>query len=111
MGLLESHKFGHHATQGGDYENFVDLHKQGRLSNMLECYMDDYVALALPTTQAQLEHVSTAIMTDIHDVFPEDDDDEGDPISLKKLKTLEGMWAPQKNILGFTFDGIKKLFG
>ena len=76
VGSLESHSFGHHATQGDEYKNFVDLHEQGQLSYMLEFYMGNYVALALPTTRAQLKHVSTAIMTGIHDVFPEYDDDE-----------------------------------
>jgi hypothetical protein len=47
-------------------------------------------------------------MFGIHDVFPADQDDANDPISLKKLKQLEGQWALEKEILGFDFDGEDK---
>ena len=70
--------------------------------------MDDYISLAIPTSQQQLEHVANAVMTGIHDVFPPNEDDEEDPISLKKLKKFEVMWLLYKDILGFTFDGLEK---
>ena len=47
-------------------------------------------------------------MTGIHDVFPEDEDKEHDPILYKKLCKLEGESAMVKDILGFAFDGNKK---
>ena len=47
-------------------------------------------------------------MTGVHDAFPEDEVDENDPLSLKKLIKEEGMWDVVKNILGFTFDGEQK---
>jgi hypothetical protein len=47
-------------------------------------------------------------MFGIHDVFPANEKDENDPISLKKLKQLEGQWALEKEILGFDFDGVDK---
>ena len=37
---------------------------------MLEVYMDNYIALAIPRNQDQLHHVANTIMTGIHDVFP-----------------------------------------
>ena len=43
---------------------------------VLEVYMDDYIALAIPSIQDQLHHVSNAIMTGINDVFPQDKDDK-----------------------------------
>jgi hypothetical protein len=55
-----------------------------------------------------MRHVGNAVMHGIHDVFPPDGDEENDPISLKKLRKLEAMWALQKEILGFDFDGLKK---
>ena len=45
-----------------------------------------------------MEHVATAIMTGIHNVFPADIDNSNDPISEKKL--LKGV--------GFDFDGKQK---
>jgi hypothetical protein len=45
----------------------------------------------------------------IHDVFPANDDDNGNnPISEKKLKQLEAQYATLKTQLGFHFDGITK---
>jgi hypothetical protein len=38
-------------------------------------------------------------------VFPANVIDEEDPISFKKIMKGEGVWALQKDILGFTFDG------
>ena len=70
--------------------------------------MDDYISLAIPTSQEQLTHVATAIMMGVHDVFPADINDDNDPLSLKKLEKLEAMWALHKDIPGFTFDGVEK---
>ena len=48
-------------------------------------------------------------MTGIHDVFPANDEDDGDdPISEKKLKKGEGQYSTVKTLLGFDFDGINK---
>ena len=43
---------------------------------MLEVYMDDYIVLAIPRIQDQLHHVTSAMMTGIHDVFPLEKDDK-----------------------------------
>ena len=71
-------------------------------------YVDDYISLAIPRDKKDLVHVANAVLQGIHDVFPADNNDEEDPISLKKLKKLEAMWALHKDILGFTFDGVEK---
>jgi hypothetical protein len=55
--------------------------------------------------QKQLEHVAEAVLHGIHDVFPANIINEEDPISFKKIMKGEGVWALQKDILGFTFDG------
>jgi hypothetical protein len=52
---------------------------------MVEVYVDDFMSLVNPVSQEQLQHVATAVMTGIHDVFPEDAVDSNDPISEKKL--------------------------
>ena len=44
----------------------------------------------------------------IHDVFPKYDEDDNDPISLKKLKKHDGSLALQKDMLGFMFNGDGK---
>jgi hypothetical protein len=74
----------------------------------VEVYVDDYIALAIPTSQHQLKHVANAVMHGVHDVFPPAEEDTEDALSFKKLLKLEGMWAHVKDILGFTFDGLEK---
>ncbi len=39
---------------------------------------------------------------------PPDDIDDGDPISLRKLKKLDAAWAHVKDILSLTFNGVDK---
>ena len=78
------------------------------VTHVIEAYIDDYISIAIPASQEQLVHVATAVMSGIYDVFPADTDDDEDPISLKKMKKLEAMWTLNKDILGFTFDGIEK---
>ena len=52
--------------------------------------------------------MENAVMKSIREVFPEDSDDEEDPISLKKLKKQESKWNLEKEVLGFHFNGTKK---
>ncbi len=51
--------------------------------------MDDYISLAVPTLQEHLNHVANSVMQGVHDVFPADENDEEDPLSLKKLRKME----------------------
>jgi hypothetical protein len=76
---------------------------------MIKVYVDDFMSLVIPVSQLQLMHVAAAIMTGIHDIFPANNNDNGDdPILEKKLKQLEAQYATLKMLLGFHFDGINK---
>jgi hypothetical protein len=75
---------------------------------MLEVYVDDFISLVIPTSQAQLWHVTNAIMEGIHGMFPLDKDNSNDPISEKILVKEEGQCSALKTILGFDFDGKAK---
>jgi hypothetical protein len=75
---------------------------------VLEVYVDDFMSLVVPTSYEQLQHVATAVMRGIHGVFPEDENDANDPISLKKLEKGEGMYSTTKCLPGFKFDGVYK---
>jgi hypothetical protein len=66
------------------------------------------MSIIIPMSQKQLEHVATAIMTGIHDVFPADIVDSNDPISEKKLLKGEGQYSLFNTLLGFDFDGKRK---
>ncbi len=74
----------------------------------MEVYVNDFMSAVIPVSQKQLQHVVTAVMTGIQDVFPVNDDDSNDPISEKKLKKPEGQYSTVKTLLGFDFDWIAK---
>jgi hypothetical protein len=82
------------------------------LRHLLEIYVDDFAAALQCTDPQILLHHSRALLHGIHAVFPPapttstNPDDE--PISLKKLKEGEGVWAFRKEILGWIFDGITR---
>ena len=108
VGSLAAHKFEHHsaADSGGEQQGLES--KGGNFKYVLEVYVDDFMSLVIPTSVAQLKHVATAVMKGIHDVFPEDEDDDNDPISLKKLRQGDGKFSTRKCLLGFDFDGEEK---
>ena len=106
VGSLPKHKFLKYAAVGEDFESLPITTTKERFPYTVEIYVDDFVGMAIPASQEQLEHVATGIMMGAHDVFPEDENDEEDPLSLKKMKKFESMWALKKDVLGFTFDGL-----
>jgi hypothetical protein len=109
VGSLKKHKFEQYAMGGDDVKKLSEKGgAQGPLKYLVEVYVDDFIPLAIATTQEQLEHVARAVMHGIHDAFPEDEDDSNDPISLKKLVKNDGQWALMKDLLGFDFDGDEK---
>jgi len=110
IGSLGSHKF-LHLTQTGDYPTVEGSQRDliSFLKYYIGVFVDDFISLVIPRTQADLDHVASAILHGIHDVFPPNDsDDNEDPTSLKKLLKGEGAWAVVKEILGWVFDGDAK---
>ena len=76
-----------------------------------EVYVDDFIALAQSTDPTQLQHASRALLHAVHELFPPPSETGhvgGDPISEKKLRNNDGLWAHRKEILGWIFDGITK---
>ena len=69
------------------------------------------MSLVIPVSREQCRHVSTGMMTGIHDVFPADDINSNDPISEKKLKQLDGEYSTKKTILDLILMEPIKLFG
>eukprot|EP00956_Cyclotella_meneghiniana_P042622 scaffold248725_cov109-Cyclotella_meneghiniana.AAC.1 len=108
LGTLASHKFVEYAMGGDDVKALPKKSDSNDFKYFLDVYVDDYLAMAIATSQEQIEHVANAVMTGVHDVFPADNNDENDPLSLKKLKKGEGEMSLFKEMLGFDFDGDKK---
>ena len=77
------------------------------LAHFFEVYMDDFIAYLQAQSQAQLLHISRALLHAIHDIFPPPTltgSTMEDPISHKKL-LLDGIWSTTKEILGWFFNG------
>ena len=109
VGLLPDHKFTGYTVGGESYSGLPYDHHGHTFRSMIEVYVDDFMSLVIPVSQSQLVHTAVAVMTGIHDVFPANDDDNGDdPISEKKLKKLKGQYSTIKTLLGFDFDGKSK---
>ena len=106
MGSLALHKFVKFTEVNPEFAELPKIYiLDDPFNYILEVYMDDCIALDIPRIQSQLHHVANKVMTEIHDVFPLDKDDDEYDISLKKIKKKDGMWAVIKNVLGFDFDG------
>jgi hypothetical protein len=106
-GQTPSHPFLPLTQTSREYQLLLDRHTATNLHYMMEVFVNDFIALAMPTTRSDLDHIATAMMCGIHDVFPPTAMPECDPISDKKLRKGEGAWALIKDILGLTFDGTE----
>ena len=110
MGHCDTHPLIHHTTKHGDYAALPRnrTSTDPPLRYLIEIYMDDFIDLAIPTCQKDLDHLASATMSGIHDVFPPAPTPATDPISNRKLVKGDGAWANVKDILGMTFDGTVK---
>jgi hypothetical protein len=110
LGTLPPHKFLRHTQSATEYQDLPTsaTPEEERFRYLLEVYVDDYIGLATATSRQQLDHVANAVMYAIHDIFPPDQAEDEDPISLKKLLKQEGCWDVVKEILGFCFHGSDK---
>ncbi len=84
LGSLREHKFDKHVLGDKTLDALPnDAEVQQEMHSLIEGYVDDYMALVIPTTKKEVIHVGLgqAVMHRIHDVFPEDDNNSNDPIS------------------------------
>lgn len=110
LGEREDHNLFHHTTKHADYAALPRTRTatDPPLRYLIEIYMDDFIDIAIPTCQQDLDHLASATMSGIHDVFPAAPMPKDDPISDRKLVKGDGAWANVKDILGMTFDGTNK---
>ena len=66
VGTLSNHKFAKHLAQGEEFESLLDTGSEN-LHYVIECFVDDYISLAIPTSQEILRHVANSVMNDLHD--------------------------------------------
>ena len=107
IGSRPVHKFEIYTKGDSAYQDLPPT-ATGEMKYLVEVYVDDFISLAIPTSQEQLDHVARGVLQGIHDVFPANDDDSMDAIALKKLLKEDGKWMLEKDLLGFMFDGDEK---
>ena len=108
LGTQPPHDFLHYTKIHDNYHTLPRTAEEANFRYIMEVYMDDFIDIAIPTSQHDLDHLVTAMMNGIYDVFPQADTPAEDPILERKLKKLDGAWANVKEILGMTFDGVRK---
>lgn len=89
-------------------DSYEDTITPQEVVNLIEVFVDDYIAISNAATQQQLLHISRAMLHGIHSIFPppEVTGHAGeDPIAQKKMLEGEGLWQDCKEILGWIFDG------
>jgi hypothetical protein len=91
VNLLHAHKFVTYAIGNKEYEALpiTTEHNTGFLY-MVKFYVDDFMSLVIPISQDQLRHVVTAVITEIHNMFPLDANNSNNTIFKKKLLKEEG---------------------
>ena len=74
----------------------------------IEVYVDDFITCTNNRTPTHLKHLSRAILVGIHSIFPPpkvSGHTGDDPVSKTKLQKNEGLFEPQKEVLGWHIDG------
>jgi hypothetical protein len=92
VGSLPNHKFMKYVTGDNTFHAFDDMEVDTipcPLQNALKVYVDNFMAIVIPTTKEQMLHIANATMQGIHDCFLANDNDDNDPILLSKMKKGE----------------------
>ena len=108
MGSLPHHKFEHYMTGSEEFNALPEEADNVNFRFLVEVFVDDFMSLAIATSQQQVIHVGRGTMMGIHDVFPPCEAKHNDPISEKKMKKGDSKFCTQKTLLGFDFDGNDK---
>ena len=75
---------------------------------LIEVFVDDFIGAVNNLTDAHLTKVSKAMIHGVHSIFPPPDisgHNGHDPVSHPKLLKEEGLWAFEKEVLGWILNG------
>ena len=103
---LPSHKFKYQMMD--KVHNWNRLQAAAQATNLMEVFVNDFIAVTNDRSQEHLFKFSNAILYGIHLVFPppEVSGHQGeDPILQKKMHQGDGSWDTIKEILGWIVDG------
>ena len=73
-----------------------------------EVYVDDFIAYTNDAQLTNIQRMARALLHGIHSIFPPpgvSGHNGEEPISIKKLQELEGMFQNKKEVLGWMFNG------
>ncbi len=108
IGTLPIHKFDDLVSGNDAVGELPDTPATNKLMRyLIKGYVNNFMAIVIPTTWHNVTHVGRAVMHGIHDIFPADDNNVNNLISKNKLMKGEGAMLMAKTILGFDFDGIE----
>jgi hypothetical protein len=102
---IPPHPMEHHMLHNVPFGTQISPTKH---TNIIEVYVDDFIAATNNLSQCHLTQLSRAVLHGIHSIFPPTNISQhcgGDPISEKKMEKGDGNWQFQKEILGWIFDG------
>ena len=105
---LPAHKLEDEMLRNAHRDAVQRLHAAAAYTNLIEVFVDDFIATTNNGSHDHLKHLSRAMLHGIHSVFPppEKSGHNGpEPISEKKLEEGEGTWTTTKEILGWLVDG------
>ena len=92
-----------------DGNNGTSVGEDHGTSDIIEVYVDDFIIATNNLQTIHLQQLARAALHGVHSIFPPphiSNHSGEDPISVKKLSNGDGVFAFQKEILGWIFDGI-----
>jgi hypothetical protein len=109
IGTLKKHKFDALVSSNAMLAELPETYKTKKdMKYLIEVYVDDFMALVIPTSIKEVTHVGQVVMHGIHDVFQEHDNNANNPIAKNKLLKGKGQISTTKMLLGFDFNGKDK---
>ena len=105
-GTIPPHPLEKHLT--ADINQYKQQQEPTKTHTAFEVYVDDYITVTNNTSTSHIQRAARAMLHGIHSIFPPPSvtKHQGDnPISIKKLIQQEGMFDPNKEILGWMFNG------
>ena len=104
---LPSHPLEHHLLQ--ETLQMAPQLSPPSTATSIEVYVDDFITCTNNLAQDHLKHLARSMLHGIHCIFPPPSvtgHSGEDPIAMKKLLQLEGMFQPIKEVLGWEFNGL-----
>ncbi len=101
IGTLKTHKFDALVSGNAMLAELPETYEmQKHMKYLIEVYVDDFMALVIPTSIKEVTHVGRAVMHGIHDIFPEHINNANNPIAKNKLLKSKGQMSTTKMLLG-----------